>query len=60
MTKGKNVVISDPRPEVDVKSTPSSKVVMEELPNGEEIIIITIKAPYRQPREEGRRIKFSS
>jgi hypothetical protein len=47
MTKGKNVVISDPRPEVDVKSTSSSKVVMEELPNGEEIIIITIKAPWQ-------------
>jgi hypothetical protein len=31
-TKGKNVVIVDPRPEKDAKSTPSRKVVMEKLP----------------------------
>jgi hypothetical protein len=41
-TKGKNVVISDPRSENDVKPTPSRKVVMEKLPNGEETITITI------------------
>jgi hypothetical protein len=31
-TKGKNVVIVDPRPEKDAESTPSRKVVMEKLP----------------------------
>jgi hypothetical protein len=42
-TKGKNVVISEPRPERDGESTSSRKVVMEKLPNGEEIITITIR-----------------
>jgi hypothetical protein len=42
MTKGKNVVIGDPRPEKDAKSTPSRKVVMEKLPDGEETFTITI------------------
>jgi hypothetical protein len=42
-TKGKNVVIGDPRPEEDTKSTPSRKVVMEKLPDGEETITITIR-----------------
>jgi hypothetical protein len=41
-TKGKNVVIGDPRLENDAGSTPSRKVVMEKLPNGEETITITI------------------
>jgi hypothetical protein len=35
------VVIGDPRPEEDAKSTPSRKVVMEKLPDGEETITIT-------------------
>jgi hypothetical protein len=42
-TKGKNVVIGDPRPEEDAKSTPSHTVVMEKLPIGEETITITIR-----------------
>jgi hypothetical protein len=42
-TKGKNIVIGDPRPERDAKSTPSHKVVMEKLPDGEETITITIR-----------------
>jgi hypothetical protein len=42
-TKGKNVVIGDPRPENDVGPTPSRKVVMEKLPDGEETITITIR-----------------
>jgi hypothetical protein len=42
-TKGKNVVIGDPRLEEDAKSTPSHKVVMEKLPDGEETITITIR-----------------
>jgi hypothetical protein len=33
-TKGKNVIIGDPRPVEDAKSTPSRKVVMEKLPDG--------------------------
>jgi hypothetical protein len=41
--KGKNVVISDPRLEEDVKSTPSHGVVMEKYPDGEETITITIR-----------------
>jgi hypothetical protein len=41
-TKGKNV-IDNPRPEEDAKSTPSRKVVMEKLPDGEETITITIR-----------------
>jgi hypothetical protein len=36
------VVISDPRPEKDAESTPSRKVVVEKLPDGEEMITITI------------------
>jgi hypothetical protein len=42
-TKGKTVVIDNPRPEEDAKSTPSCKVVMEKLPDGEETITITIR-----------------
>jgi hypothetical protein len=42
-TKGKNVVIGDPSPEEDAKSTPSRKVVMEKLPDVEETITITIR-----------------
>jgi hypothetical protein len=41
-TKGKNAVIGHPRLEEDAKSTPSHKVVMEKLPDGEETITITI------------------
>jgi hypothetical protein len=41
-TKGKNVVIGDPRLLRDVKSTPSRKVVVEKLPDGEETITITV------------------
>jgi hypothetical protein len=41
-TKGKNVVIGDPRPLKDVESTLSYKVVVEKLPDGEETITITI------------------
>jgi hypothetical protein len=37
------VVIGDPRPLKDVKSTPSHKVVVEKLPDGEETITITIR-----------------
>jgi hypothetical protein len=40
--KGKNVVIGDPRLKNDVRLTPSRKVVMEKLPDGEETITITI------------------
>jgi hypothetical protein len=43
MTKGKNVVIDDPRPENDVGLTPSHNVVMEKLPDGEDTITITIR-----------------
>jgi hypothetical protein len=43
MTRGKNVVIGDPRPKEDAESTPSHKVVVEKLPDGEETIIITIR-----------------
>jgi hypothetical protein len=42
-TKGKNVVISDMRLEEDAKSTPSHKVGVEKLPEGEETVTITIK-----------------
>jgi hypothetical protein len=42
-TKGKNVVIDDPRPENDARPTPSCKVVMEKLPDGEETITIIIR-----------------
>jgi hypothetical protein len=42
-TKGKNMVIGDPRPENDTGLTPSCKVVMEKLPNGKETITITIR-----------------
>jgi hypothetical protein len=41
--KGKNVVIGDPRPKNDVGLTPSRKVVIEKLPDGEETITITIR-----------------
>jgi hypothetical protein len=41
--KGKNVVIGDPRPESDVGPTPSRKVVVVKLPDGEEMITITIR-----------------
>jgi hypothetical protein len=43
MIKGNNMVIDDPRPEEDAKSTPSRKVVIEKLPDGEETITITIR-----------------
>jgi hypothetical protein len=42
-TKGKSVIISDPRPKNDTGLTPSRKVVMEKLPDGEETITITIR-----------------
>jgi hypothetical protein len=42
-TKGKNVVIGDPRPEKNAESIPSRKVVVEKLPDGEETITITIR-----------------
>jgi hypothetical protein len=42
-TKGKNMVIGDPRPLQDVESTPSHKVVVEKLSDGEETITITIR-----------------
>jgi hypothetical protein len=42
-TKGKNVVIGDPRSENDAKPAPSRKVVMEKLSDGEETITITIR-----------------
>jgi hypothetical protein len=41
--KGKNVVIDDLRPLKDIESTPSRKVVVEKLPDGEETITITIR-----------------
>jgi hypothetical protein len=41
--KGNNVVISDPRLLKDVESTPSRKVVVEKLHDGEETITITIR-----------------
>jgi hypothetical protein len=41
--KGKNVVVGDPRPENNVRLTPSHKVVMEKIPDGEETITITIR-----------------
>jgi hypothetical protein len=44
MMKGKNVVISYPRPLKDVVSTPSRKVVVEKLPDGEETITISKRA----------------
>jgi hypothetical protein len=43
MPKGKNAVIGDPRPKNDAGLTPSRKVVMEKLPDGEETITITIR-----------------
>jgi hypothetical protein len=43
MTKGKNVVVDDPRSENDAELTPSRKVVTEKLPDGEETITITIR-----------------
>jgi hypothetical protein len=42
-TKGKNVVIDDPRPESDVGPTPCRKVVVEKLSDGEKTIMITIR-----------------
>jgi hypothetical protein len=42
-TKGKNVVIGDPRPESDARSTPCCKVVVEKFSNGEETITITVR-----------------
>jgi hypothetical protein len=42
-TKGKNVVIGDPILENDAGPTPSRKVVMEKLLDGEETITITIR-----------------
>jgi hypothetical protein len=54
-TKVKNKVIGDPRPEEDIKSTPSCKVVMEKLPNGEETITITIRVATRgKPKDQLR------
>jgi hypothetical protein len=41
-TKRKSVVTGEPRPERDGEST-SHKVVMEKLPDGEEMITITIR-----------------
>jgi hypothetical protein len=41
-TKGKNVVIGDPRSENDAGPTPAHKVEMEKLSDGEETITITI------------------
>jgi hypothetical protein len=43
MMKGKNMVIGNPRPKKDAESTPSRKVVVEKLPDGEETITITIR-----------------
>jgi hypothetical protein len=43
MTKWKNVIIGNPRPENDAEPTPSRKVVMEKLPNGEETITVTTR-----------------
>jgi hypothetical protein len=45
------MIIGDPRPKEDVKSTPSRKVVMEKLPHGEEIITITIRGSTTGSRE---------
>jgi hypothetical protein len=42
-TKGKNVVIGNPRPESGAELSPSRKVVIEKLPDGEETITITIR-----------------
>jgi hypothetical protein len=42
-TKGKNLVVGDPRLENDTGPTPSRKVVMEKLLDGEETITITIR-----------------
>jgi hypothetical protein len=41
--KGKNVVIGEPRPKRDAESTPSHKVVVEKLLDGEETIMTTIR-----------------
>jgi hypothetical protein len=41
------VVIGDPRPKNDAGSTPTRKVVMEKLPDGEETTTITIKGSTR-------------
>jgi hypothetical protein len=51
MTKGKNVVIGDPRPENDDGPTPSRKLVMEKLPDLEETITITIMGSTMGSRE---------
>jgi hypothetical protein len=53
-TKGKNVIIGDLRPKEDTKSTPSCKVVMEKLLDGEETITITIMGSTTGSRERGR------
>jgi hypothetical protein len=45
--KGKNVVVGNPRPKNDAGPTPSRKVVIEKLPDGEETITITSGAPRR-------------
>jgi hypothetical protein len=37
------VVVSEPRPENNARLTPSRKVVIEKLPDGEETITITIR-----------------
>jgi hypothetical protein len=58
-TKGKNVVIGDPRLEEDAKSTPSCKVVMEKLPDGEEAITITIRGSATGSHERTGMINFS-
>jgi hypothetical protein len=58
-TKGKNVVIGDPRLEEDAKSTPSCKVVMEKLPDGEEAITITIRGSTMGSHERTGMINFS-
>jgi hypothetical protein len=58
MTKGKNVVNGDLRPEKDAESTPSRKVVMEKLPDGEETITITIKGTMMG--HHGRKAKGST
>jgi hypothetical protein len=42
-TKGKNVVVSDPRPVNVAGPTPSHKVVVEKISDGEAMITITIR-----------------
>jgi hypothetical protein len=60
MTKGKNVVIDDPRPENDVGLTPSHNVVMEKLPDGEDTITITIRDSTMDSHERKAKGKISA